>query len=262
MQLYIIRHAQSENNASWARTGTSDGRTSDPDLTEIGIEQAKGVARFLAQSEPEKQAGYGDIYNRGGFNLTHLYSSYMLRSVRTGTYIAQATGLPLIAWEAIHEWGGMYEKVMETEEIIVLPGSNRAFFKEHFPDFEPEEALGEAGWWNFRPYETAAGTFLRAARFLNELLDRHTEDDRVGIVTHGGFSDSMLKVLLNHWPIYGTVDEELKGVQLPSALQTNAPEQVWFRLNNASVSRIDFFPERFVVVYWNRIDFLPGELIT
>jgi 2,3-bisphosphoglycerate-dependent phosphoglycerate mutase len=263
MQLYIIRHAQSENNAIWARTQSSEGRLSDPDITDIGHEQARLVANFLARSNLEKKVDYWDSHNRGGFDLTYLYSSYMLRAVATGTYISEATGVPLVAWEAIHEWGGIYDDDLETGERILLPGSSRAFFAERFPDFVPHDGLGaEEGWWNYRPYEPPFETLKRAARFLNELLERHKDDERVGIVTHGGFADSLIKILIKQWPIYSLAGDGFDPAAIPAELQTNAPEEMWFRLNNVSISRIDFFPERFVVVYWNRVDFLPGELIT
>ncbi len=262
MQLYIIRHAQSENNALWARTGSSIGRFSDPDITDIGHQQANSVAQFLAQSNPEQAANRWDSHNLAGFNLTHLYSSYMLRAVKTGTYISEAIGLPLVAWEDIHEWGGIFDAGTDPENRIPLPGTNRRFFEENFPNFIVEESLREQGWWNCRPYEHPVDTLRRAARFLNDLLERHTGDDRVGIVTHGGFTDSLFKILVGSYPIYQVADEHFDASTIPPDLLTNAPDEMWFRLNNVSISRIDFHPKRFVVVYWNRVDFLPPELIT
>lgn len=262
MQLYIVRHAQSVNNEIWSRTGSSEGRLSDPDITEIGREQAKLVAAFLAHKGPKLDTDYWDSHNRIGFDLTHLYSSYMLRAVATGTYISEATGLPLVAWEDIHEWGGIYNNDPETGGRILLPGSNRAFFAERFPDFVVHETLGEEGWWNYRPYEAPPETLKRAARFLNELLARHSDEDRVAIVTHGGFADGVAKILLGYWPVFSMVDEGFDRDGIPAELQTNVPQEMWFRLNNVSVSRIDIFRERFVFVYWNRVDFLPGEMIT
>lgn len=264
MQLYIIRHAQSENNALWARTGSSDGRFSDPGITEIGHRQAEAVAEFLAgsKSDSDLETNRWDSHNFAGFDLTHLYSSYMLRAVQTGSYISEATGLPLMAWEHIHEWGGIFDQASQGEERNPLPGLNRPYFEENFPNFIVEDVLGEEGWWNHRPYEPPMDTLRRAARFLNDLLERHSGDDRVGIVTHGGFSDSMLKVLIGHWPIYSGFGESENGSSPAAELLTNAPDEMWFRLNNVSISRIDFHPKRFVVVYLNRIDFLPAELAT
>jgi broad specificity phosphatase PhoE len=36
----------------------------------------------------------------------------------------------------------------------------------------------------------------------------------------------------------------------------------WFIMNNAAITRIDFHPDRVEVVYVNRVDFLPSELVT
>jgi hypothetical protein len=41
-----------------------------------------------------------------------------------------------------------------------------------------------------------------------------------------------------------------------------ARDDVWFEKNNAAITRVDFSPEETVLVYLNRIDFLPNELVT
>ena len=50
----------------------------------------------------------------------------MVRSVATGTVLAQALKLPLGAWEDIHEVGGIHARNEETGEHPGLPGKNRA----------------------------------------------------------------------------------------------------------------------------------------
>jgi hypothetical protein len=46
------------------------------------------------------------------------------------------------------------------------------------------------------------------------------------------------------------------------------PEKAWFALNNAAITRIDFhdasdeFAEHIALVFMNRVDFLPPELVT
>jgi len=92
MQLYLIRHAQSENNALYERTGDSLGRNMDPELTDLGRSQAQFLARCLAQGSPNLD-GVDDPHNRLGFGLTHLYSSLMVRAVATGCIIAHIIGL-------------------------------------------------------------------------------------------------------------------------------------------------------------------------
>ena len=61
MQLYLIRHGQSTNNARWeAQENYDTYRSSDPTLTEKGVRQAELLAEFLAISKPgDKEIGHG-----------------------------------------------------------------------------------------------------------------------------------------------------------------------------------------------------------
>lgn len=246
MQLYFIRHAQSENNLLWKRTGSSEGRSEDPELTTVGRRQAHLLAQYLRGPDPLSVAEGRDPLNVRGFGLTHLYTSLMVRSVATGTIVARELGLPLVAWEDAHERGGIYRRDEGSDERIGLPGHNRTYFEEHYPDLVLPESLEEAGWWN-RPYEEPDQSLARARRFLQELVDRHGHtEDRVAVISHGGFYNHVLAVLL----------------QLPE------PDRVWFALNNAAITRIDFRDqnpwgvERTAILYTNRVDHLPKELIT
>jgi 2,3-bisphosphoglycerate-dependent phosphoglycerate mutase len=243
MQFYFIRHGQSENNALWKRTGSSKGRSEDSELTEVGRQQAEFVAQFLCRANlPDCASGGsgGDVQNVAGFGITHLYSSLMVRSVATGTVIAKALDLPLVTWEDLHERGGIYLKDEQTGERIGQAGKNRAYFEAHYPDFVLPDSLGEAGWWN-RPFEEPEQRPIRAQRFLRDLMARHGHtDDRVAVVGHGGFYNDLLATILN----------------VPES------EGYWFALNNAAISRIDFDDERIGLVYLNRVDFLPQELVT
>jgi len=249
MQLYFIRHGQSENNASWAVHQSSTApRVPDPGLTDIGHQQAQLVARHLAGKETvEANNNSPDRHTRSGFNLTHLYTSLMLRAVSTADYISRACDLPMICWEEIHEWGGIYEKDAETEEKIGLPGPNRVFFAENFPGLKLPDSLGEAGWWN-RPYEPFEASPERAKRVAIELLARHGgTEDRVAMVSHGGFGFALLKALIDFTS--------------PNNLFGDA-RHVWFSMNNTSISRIDFGPDFLAINYLNRVNHLPTELIT
>jgi len=243
MQFYFIRHGQSENNVLWKRTGSSRGRSEDPELTKVGRQQAEFVAQFLRQADrPDcKSGGHGgDIQSVAGFGITHLYSSLMVRAVATGTAIAKAFDLPLVAWEDLHEWGGIYLKDEQTGERIGQAGKNRAYFEAHYPDLVLPDSLGEAGWWN-RPFEEPEQRLARAKRFLCDLMERHGHtDDRVAVVSHGGYYNYLLAAILN----------------LPDR------EGYWFALNNAAITRIDFNDERIGLIYLNRIDSLPKELVT
>ncbi len=245
MQLYIIRHAQSENNALWAQTGSSHGRSSDPLLTEIGQQQARCLAQHLANNCGETAVPEGDPHNRHGYHFTHLYTSLMQRAIATGCEVAEQIGLPLVAWEIIHEFGGIFAHNLDTDERIGLPGPNRAFFTKHYPALVLPDSLGEGGWWE-RPYEPPDQTMLRAKTFLAELQQRHGPSDRVAIVTHGGFFVAILRTLMG----FTTLDN------------SEGENRLWLHANNASITRLDISQGQGDLIYLNRIDHLPTRLIT
>lgn len=240
MQLYYIRHAQSVNNALWTQTGSNIGRQMDPALSELGRKQAEILAEFVARTSAERSPDWSDFQNRTGFHFTHLYTSLFIRAIETGMRISKATGLPLLAWEEIHESGGIFLEDEETGDLIGKPGPNRAYFETNYPDLVLPESLNDGGWWN-RPFETYEERAMRARRVLDELLKRHGgTDDRVVFISHGGFYNYLLGAILSR----------------PKS------DDIWFLMNNAGISRIDFEDERFMIVYQNRVDFLPEDLIT
>jgi 2,3-bisphosphoglycerate-dependent phosphoglycerate mutase len=242
MQLYFIRHGESENNARWTRTGSSEGRSEDAELTDIGHQQAEIVAQYLAEKEE--------------FGITHLYCSLMVRAVATGMAIAEALDVPLVAWTDLHEEGGIYLKDKVSGERIGQPGKTRTYFERAYPGLVLPDSLGEEGWWN-RPFEEYEIRPARARQVLHELLARHGGmEDRVALVSHGGFYNQFLGALLGFTP----------------------REKIWFAMYNAAITRIDFRraeeeepadaerpagPRDLVrIVYTNRVDFLPEELVT
>ena len=250
MELYIIRHAESENNALWAATMGDEGRTANPLITEKGHQQAKLLADFLADGNSEREPNfYARRHNRHGFHLTHLYTSLMLRAIATATYVSDRTGLPLHTWADIHERGGLHDQDPETGEKVGVEGPNRAYLAEQFPSLNLDDDLGELGWWN-RPPETVEEAFPRALRVWETLLERHGgTDDHVAIVTHGGFFQSLLATLL--------------GTDEPSTtVRSGVAPNTWFGLSNTGITRISFEPEYVAIRYLNRVDHLPTELIT
>jgi 2,3-bisphosphoglycerate-dependent phosphoglycerate mutase len=242
MQFYFIRHGQSENNYLWDRTGSTKGRSIDAELTSVGRQQAELLGQFLRRIGPGAVGNGRDSQNVAGFGMTHLYSSLMVRAVATGTIIADVLGLPLVAWVDAHETGGIFLEEEQNGELrrIGLPGKSRSYFETHYPGLVLPESLGEAGWWN-RPFEEPEQITIRAQRFLYDLMERHdNSEDRVAVVSHGGFYNYLLGALL----------------KIP------VKSDLWFTLNNTAITRIDFGAEGIDLVYLNRADFLPRELIT
>jgi 2,3-bisphosphoglycerate-dependent phosphoglycerate mutase len=247
MELYFIRHGQSENNANWGREDYQE--SSDPELTEIGRNQVKYLAQFLAEKQVRDEDVRWNNQNRHGFGLTHLYTSLMVRAVDTGTAIAEATGLPIIAWPEIHETGGIFSRISE-DEMAGLPGKKRTYFDQYYPNLVLPDWLDENGWWN-RPFEDRDARRPRAERVLKELLARHGDrpgqpEHRVAIISHGGFFMYLLTATLN---IEMRRIDELK-------------HEFWFTMNNCGITHLDFKDGQVQVAYTNRTDFLPDHLVT
>ena len=101
MELYLIRHGQSQNNA-W---GDNEKRVADPTLTEMGHEQAQRVAEHVRDAD---QLG---VEPGEGYGFDRLFCSAMLRTLQTTAPIAQALGLTPEIWLDWHE-EGVFGKMM------------------------------------------------------------------------------------------------------------------------------------------------------
>ncbi len=251
MQLYYIRHAQSVNNAIWEATGGSDGRSSDPELTEVGYQQSHYLAQFLKRSNSDYTNLRWDGQNRAGFGITHLYCSLMVRAIATGREVAGELCLPLHALEDIHEEGGIYLRDA-ADMPIGQPGHDRSYFQTCYPELILPESVNPTGWWH-RPFETHELRRERARRVIADLLDRHGRTDhRVAWVSHGGFFYQFLSALYDL-----SEPDSLTDARIPGPIR-----RFEFALNNASITRFDFTDQEIILVYLNRVDFLPPELVT
>lgn len=242
LQLYFIRHGQSINNAIMNDVDREEyliHRVTDPDLTSIGEEQARLAGRFIAR--PAYLDGF-DPHNRKGFGITHLYCSLMTRAIKTGLAISKEVNVPLVAWEEVHETGGVFSSDIQDGEPVFVgrPGKGKSFFKTEFPELIIPEDIPETGWWN-REKEPREEYQKRAQGIIDKLIEEHGGNkDRVGIITHGG--------------IFARIISTLFDIRA---------DHYWFLMNNCGISRIDIHEEgRFTLMYMNKVDFLPDDLIT
>jgi len=241
MRLYFIRHGQSANNKLWDVSGSSKGRSEDPELTDNGHEQARLLADFIIKHDRNSQSdGVEKEFYRDSYHFTHLYTSLMVRAVRTGMYLSDTLGIQLQAWPEIHECGGIF---LEDEGSLIAqgqPGKARSYFEREFPSLLLPDGISETGWWN-RPFEANEDRPKRAQEVINQLLQRHgNTDDNVAIVSHGAFYNMFVKTLF----------------QL-------SDQTAWYFMNNTAVSRFDFWGENGItLVYHNRTDHLPIHMVT
>jgi len=206
----------------------------------MGWRQARALADYLQRSAPDALPAGRDAANHGGFGITHLYCSPMLRAVDTGGVVAAALGLPLVVWPDWHEGGGIYLNDPVTDEPYGLPGATRAQLQSRCDRIVLPETITENGWWN-RSMETREERPGRARRVLDGLLSRHGgTEDRVAVVSHGGFYNHII------W----------------AAARAERPDKVWLVMNNTAITRIDFTEEWTDMVYLNRLDHLSPGMVT
>lgn len=245
-RLYLIRHAQSANNEVWDGSDHHPGRHPDPEITEIGHRQAAALARYLAHPESEPRQHPFVPPGRADFGLTHVYCSLMSRSIATAEYIAAACRLTLRARADLFEKHGIYDADAEGK-LVGVAGPGRAYFEQRFPRLELPDGIGEDGWWN-RPMEDEPAFVERMRGVVADFRARlDASEENLALVAHGDFLDQFIN--------------ELMGVER----HRHNYDQHWvanWTFHNTSISRIDFVNGAHNVVYLNRIDHLPNELVT
>ena len=165
MELYLIRHAQSQNNAL-----PEEQRIDDPGLTELGRQQAELLGKWIPT-----------------LGLTQVITSPFLRALETAQSIYASTGLKPRVQTAIHEQGGCcsgYPKV----GMVGCPGLNRHEIEQRFPGFHVADEINGDGWWQCQEYELRPQALRRAALVFQRTRDEfgHTSE-RVAYVTHADF---------------------------------------------------------------------------
>lgn len=158
MKIIIVRHAQTDDNIG----GNLAARTSDALLNEEGVKQAQRLGEHLK-----------------GEKISHAYVSPQRRAVHTAEHILA------------HHAAALFQHVEELKEqnMGVLDGLPKAEVKEirknakepwHLFTAELGESYAQLQW--------------RVASFFQGLAQKHSHEDTVLLVSHGG----TLGVLLLH----------------------------------------------------------------
>ena len=246
MKLYLIRHAESANNAVYGTDNQKAGHTSDPEITDPGHRQGQCLGRHFAMTDNEPRQHPHEKSSEIHYGLTHLYCSLMSRSLLTAQYIAEACGLNMVARPDIFEYQGIYE-IDDNGNEVGVEGPGRSYFEKRFPDAHLPEELTEKGWWN-RPVESETQFLSRVESSLDDIqaLHGHT-DHNVAMVVHGDYIDQSIN--------------QIMGVERIAENYNNPWVANWV-FHNTSISRIGIVNGSRTVVYLNRIDHLPVDLVT
>ncbi len=173
MDLYLIRHAQSANNAR-----PTELRVEDPEITETGHQQAERLAAWASKLQ-----------------LTQLYTSAFLRTLQTTSYLQKATGLTPHVRVQLHEVGGCVAGT-HAGNMRGRPGMNGPQIQEQFPGYVIPPDLSIEGWWTCKPYESYDAAQLRARNLLDWTLTTFAGTaERVAYVMHADFKMAFLDLL-------------------------------------------------------------------
>ncbi len=177
MNIYVIRHGESEHNVD--RTRMAHTHDSQHSLTELGHMQAQKTAEFMQSFLNEK---------------TVLYSSPYLRTMQTAKTIHSLLPeqIPIFENPLLREWelGNLYD------------------FNDRPPEVKKEFKAAGQFYFRFHNGESLADVYLRATMFMHTVMNRVKQQqryDNVVIVSHAAFIQMLLTFLMN-WPL-----EELKG---------------------------------------------------
>ncbi|RMF94304.1 MAG: histidine phosphatase family protein [Nitrospinota bacterium] len=201
MELYLIRHAQSGNNANPAQ------RVEDPSLTRLGHQQAARVAERFTSA-----------------GITRLFTSPFRRALETTAYLRQATGLTPEIWIDLHEQGGVMRGT-DPATYVGCAGMTRDEIRAEFPGYVIPAEIDERGWWKGKPFEGLEAAQTRAERVVQQTIARFARSqERVIFVSHGTF----IRLLLGAFIGYPILQRNWLGEVWNTAVSTLliTPEQV------------------------------------
>jgi len=177
MQLYLIRHAESENNAKPPHL-----RVEDPAITAVGRLQAEHLANWMQS-----------------LRMDVLITSPVRRALQTTRYIRESTDQHVHVWANVFEEGGIY-RGHGPDAVEGGPGLGREDVIRHLVNDEThcslDETIVESGWWAGRRRETAEEATLRAQLVLCRLLDTFDNGQVVVMVIHADFKRKLLMEMI------------------------------------------------------------------
>jgi broad specificity phosphatase PhoE len=160
-RLYLVRHAQSQSN-----TG-EDLTTGDPDLTDIGYQQAKRL---------------GERLSRG--RIDAIYASPLRRCQETAAAIADASGgIEVLPKADLRE----VDTGAADLDVRVLPAEQQKKIA--------ERVVAEGTWDAFPGGEGSAPARARITTVMDDIIESN-HGERVVVVVHAGFIQTYVSLIL------------------------------------------------------------------
>ena len=159
-RLYLVRHAQSQGN-----TG-EDLTTGDPELTDVGWEQARRLGERLKSQQ-----------------IDRIYASPLCRTQQTATAIADASGLEVLPKEDLRE----VVLGQADYDIRLLPEKER--------DTVARLIMSEGTWDAFPGSEGSSNARNRVRAVIHEIVDAHPVE-RLVLVSHAAFIQTFVSLAL------------------------------------------------------------------
>lgn len=175
MQLFLIRHAESENNAR-----PPYQRVEDPSITAVGRLQAESLGRWI-------RALRTDV----------LVTSPFRRTLQTSRMMVDGSGpAELMVWHDVFERGGCYAGHPDIG-VRGCPGLGRSSIQGELPLATVDDSISEDGWWIGRGMETDQETRARAVAVVSRFADTFGERNAsVVAVLHADLIRVMLSEML------------------------------------------------------------------
>lgn len=174
MKLFIIRHAQSRNNAL-----PTVQRVEDAPLTELGLLQARHLVHWARQAD-----------------LQDIYTSPFRRALQTSQVLHDVSGVDWTTWTQLHELGGCVSGVDATS-FRGEPGMTAEEIQEAFPGCVVTADIDTDGWWKSQPREIDSQSMERVKAVKHRLLTEFgPAERRIACVTHADFSEVLISALL------------------------------------------------------------------
>lgn len=175
MKLFLIRHAESENNASlpWQRVA-------DPNITALGRLQGEALGEWIA-----------DV----GVHI--LVTSPFRRALQTSQLVSEISPIKhMLVWHNVFERGGCYN-VHSEQGITSHPGLGRTGIQEMLPTAILDPSIGGDGWWSGRLKESDA----QAKERVDSIIDRMKNSfgagpTKVSVILHADLLKLMISRIL------------------------------------------------------------------